>query len=198
AMSWRDEDGNFWLFGGQGYDTSWNWYEYGDLWKFDGEDWTWVSGPQNTFQAPVYGTLGQFGAANTPGSRSDACTTLDDQGDLWLFGGYYYDANAGWEMVHLTDLWKFNGSQWAWMGGSQDKDILGVFGTKGIYAAENTPPSLKDCSLFATADDEIILFGGRIIDDSTGYEYVYYDAPDGVLNLANGLGFLDTADLMQI
>ncbi|MBP9706521.1 MAG: hypothetical protein KBD78_02695 [Oligoflexales bacterium] len=54
--------------------------------------------------------------------------------------------------------------------------LLGDFGTKGIFAAENTPPSLKDCSLFATADDEIILFGGRAIVDNSPYEYVYYDA----------------------
>lgn len=47
-------------------------------------------GHKISFKLPSLETLGQFGAANTPGSKSDACTTLDDQGDLWLFGGYYF------------------------------------------------------------------------------------------------------------
>ena len=65
----QDSTGNFWLFGGT---TIVNWGPYGylnDLWKFDGTNWTWVSGP-NTADGPgTWGTKGSAGPANLPSGR---------------------------------------------------------------------------------------------------------------------------------
>lgn len=34
AVSWIDGSGNFWLFGGQGYDSTGNWDVLNDLWRY--------------------------------------------------------------------------------------------------------------------------------------------------------------------
>ena len=42
AVTWTDQSGNFWLFGGYGYDGSANVGILNDLWKFNGTSWTFV------------------------------------------------------------------------------------------------------------------------------------------------------------
>jgi N-acetylneuraminic acid mutarotase len=46
ALSWVDGNGNLWLFGGDGFDSSANFGLLNDLWKFNPttQAWTWVSG----------------------------------------------------------------------------------------------------------------------------------------------------------
>src|SRR6185436_20798749 len=39
-VSWMDDAGNAWIFGGRGAGFS----PLNDLWKFDGSNWIWVSG----------------------------------------------------------------------------------------------------------------------------------------------------------
>ena len=59
-------------------------------------------------QAGVYGTLGTPAAGNIPGGRDGAATWTDSSGNLWLFGGFGFDANG--TMGYLNDLWEFNPS----------------------------------------------------------------------------------------
>ena len=59
-----------------------------DLWKFDGADWTWMSGSNQTNQKGSYGIKGQASSTNVPGARYGAVSWLDSKNDLWLFGGY--------------------------------------------------------------------------------------------------------------
>jgi N-acetylneuraminic acid mutarotase len=40
AASWTDAAGNFWLFGGEGYDSAGTLGLLNDLWKFSGSEWT--------------------------------------------------------------------------------------------------------------------------------------------------------------
>src|ERR1051325_8674983 len=42
----RDKSGNFWLFGGEGYDHIGNFDKLNDLWKYNPltNEWTWVKG----------------------------------------------------------------------------------------------------------------------------------------------------------
>ena len=135
AVSWIDNSGNRWLFGGFGYDstgTTSAWLN--DLWKFDGNNWTWISGSNLTYQAGVYGTQGIAAAGNTPGARSAAVSWIDASGKLWLFGG-----TNGYFVANINDLWKFDGSNWTWVSGSNLNNQAGVYGTQGIAAAGNTP-----------------------------------------------------------
>src|SRR5712692_9429548 len=44
AIGWKDGAGNLWVFGGNGQDATGVYGELNDLWKFDGTQWTWMSG----------------------------------------------------------------------------------------------------------------------------------------------------------
>jgi len=42
---WTDLNGNLWLFGGQGFDSTGN-GTLNDLWEFKGGQWIWQKGPK--------------------------------------------------------------------------------------------------------------------------------------------------------
>jgi hypothetical protein len=46
SVTWADSKGNLWLFGGRGFGVNDTSGYLNDLWKFDGNQWTWVSGDQ--------------------------------------------------------------------------------------------------------------------------------------------------------
>jgi hypothetical protein len=112
--SWTDATGNFWLFGGQGYDSTGAQGYLDDLWEYtpsatgDTGQWTWISGSATVGrgggQTGAYGMLGVAGD-NNPGSRYGASSWVDANGGLLLFGGQGYDSIAA--QGNLNDLWKF-------------------------------------------------------------------------------------------
>jgi hypothetical protein len=101
AVSWSDSDGNLWLFGGTGIDSSFLSGRLNDLWRFDGTNWTWVSGSNTVNQPGVYGTQGVVAPSNIPGARYGAVSWSDSDGSLWLFGGSVYVPPT----VKMNDLW---------------------------------------------------------------------------------------------
>jgi N-acetylneuraminic acid mutarotase len=171
AANWTDNSGNFWLFGGQGYDANGAVGYLNDLWEFNPStsEWAWMSGSDTVGghggQPGVYGTLGTPAPQNTPGSRNFAATWTDSNGNLWLFGGQGYDVNsiAG----PLNDLWKFNllTNEWAWMSGSStvgpNDGQSGVYGALGTPAAGNTPGGLYAPSSWTDSNGNLWLFGGQ-------------------------------------
>jgi N-acetylneuraminic acid mutarotase len=108
AVSWTDASGNLWLFGGVGYDANGVWNFLNDLWKYTPStgEWTWMSGSNSGGQPGVYGTKGVPAAANVPGARYFA-VSWTVSGNLWLFGGSYYDGNQFDYLSDLNDLWKY-------------------------------------------------------------------------------------------
>jgi N-acetylneuraminic acid mutarotase len=104
SASWTDSSGNFWLFGGAGFDANGNNGELNDLWEFNPSmnQWTWMGGSSVRNQSGVYGTLGVPPAGIIPGGRSSAMSWTDSSGSLWLFGG----AGNGYG-GDLNDLWKY-------------------------------------------------------------------------------------------
>ena len=169
GAAWVDSDGNFWLFGGNGYALVGGGF-LNDLWKFDPTttEWAWISGSNtvsNNDSSPgVYGTLGTAAAGNTPGGRASPDTWTNQDGTLWLFGGVGADANN----VHgiLNDFWKFDpvASEWTWMGGSNlagpGGAIAGVYGTLGSPAAGNLPGSREAGVGWSDNNGNFWLFGG--------------------------------------
>lgn len=122
----RDGAGRFWLFGG---DLAGNFSTLAsNLWRWDGTAWTWVSGSNLENHPGNYGTLGAGAATNVPGARAPATWWTDPARRFWLFGGYgRSDASTG----YLADLWKWTGSAWAWIGGS-DLDQAGSYVRPGV------------------------------------------------------------------
>jgi N-acetylneuraminic acid mutarotase len=109
GTTWTDSSGNLWLFGGLGYQSS---YEgegvLNDLWKFNPStnQWAWMGGGSASNQAGVYGTLGTPSDDNLPGGRFLAASWRDDNGDFWLFGGA--GVNATGQPADLNDLWLYH------------------------------------------------------------------------------------------
>lgn len=110
ASNWRDNSGNFWLFGGDGFDSNSNFNYLNDLWEFNPatNEWAWMSGSSNISVGPVkgiYGTMGVPSSANVPGTRNLAASWTDKNGYLWLWGGTGIDSAGvyGYE----NDLWRY-------------------------------------------------------------------------------------------
>ena len=171
GLSWTDANSIMWLFGGWSYDAAGDSNYLNDLWKFDGSNWTWVSGSNAISQKGVYGTKGVAASDNVPGARGYGVSWIDAQDNLWLFGGYGYDVNGDEEF--LNDLWKFDGSNWIWVSGSNAISQKGVYGTKGVAASGNVPGA-RPCGLsWIDAEGNLWLFGGY------GYDV---NSNDGYLN----------------
>jgi N-acetylneuraminic acid mutarotase len=170
-QSWRDEQGNFWLFGG--------FAQPDDLWKLDGASgqWTWVAGPNTVAcpsnpcaQWPAYGTVGVPDPTTNPGNREFPTTFTANDGTLWLFGGFGKDARQ--EPGALNDLWRYdpaNGA-WTWVSGTSELTCSlspliecgqsPVLGTKGVAAKTNTPGATQQAAGWATSDGKLWLYGG--------------------------------------
>lgn len=170
AISWTDLSGNFWLFGGNGLDSDGNQSELNDLWKFSPltNEWVWMGG-NSTICAPggsptgcpgVYGTLETPASGNLPGSRGNANTWMGSGGEIWLFGGYGFDAIGIFSF--LNDLWEFNPAtnEWAWLGGNSKFGQPGVYGKLGTFAAGNIPGDRHSGSSWIDSDGHLWLFGG--------------------------------------
>ncbi len=166
ASAWTDSNGNFWLFGGNGYDGVGGEGALNDLWEFNlsTKEWTFVAGgiaSSQTGDNSVYGTLGVFAAQNTPGGRGGAASWADNNGHFWIFGN-------GAE----NDLWEFNPAigEWAWMGGSNTVSNLGwvpgVYGTQGTPAPGNVPGTRTTAATWTDGNGNLWLFGGLGYADS--------------------------------
>ena len=146
SVSWKDNNGNFWLFGGGGYgSTGNNGSDLNDLWEFSPRtmEWTWVNGSNNGGAFPVYGAQGVANISNTPGGRDSAVSWTDSSGNLWLFGGFNAIGAIGQvgAYQYLNDLWEYNttSKEWTWVGGSNTGEASGVYGTLGVASASNVP-----------------------------------------------------------
>jgi hypothetical protein len=189
AMSWTDASGNFWLFGGSGYDSAATVGYLNDLWKFNPAlgaygEWTWMGGnttvpAANTGQNGIYGQQGTPVSGNLPGGRGEATTWTDSSGKFWLFGGSGYDS-AG-NFGDLNDLWKFDPAlgtygEWAWMGGSNTVPEYGgqtgVYGTLGTPASGNIPGGRQGAVSWIDASGNFWLFGGLGYDSAGNYGYL--------------------------
>ena len=164
AVSWS-ENGYLWLFGGYGRDSVGTMSRLNDLWKFDGADWTWVSGAKAVNQIGRYDIQGVSVKTNVPGARNAAVSWINN-GELWLFGGFGYGSTSA--LGYLGDLWKFDGTNWIWISGDNTLNQLGSYGTKGI-AAETSMPGARRQTVIWSGNRELWLFGGYGYDSVGGF-----------------------------
>jgi N-acetylneuraminic acid mutarotase len=167
--SWTDSAGNFWLFGGVGYDSTGATGYLNDLWQYSPSTglWTWINGGTVANATGVYGTQGTAAATNLPGGRQAANSWIDASGNLWLFGGVGYDSTGA--VGDLNDLWRYSAStgQWTWISGANVRSASGVYGTLGTAAAGNVPGARYAANSWIDSTGNLWLFGG-IGYDSTG------------------------------
>ena len=163
SVSWVDNNGDFWVFGGLGDDANGSAGWLNDLWKYDPgtNQWTWMNGSNIRNQSGVYGTLGAASAKNTPGARNHRIPFVwsDKNGNLWLFGGYgFTNGSSG----LLNDLWMYNPdtNQWTWENGSAESDAMGNYGTQGTASLGNNPGARRDAIGWVDNNDNLWVFGG--------------------------------------
>ena len=154
SASWTDPAGNFWLFGGYGYDSVGDNGVLNDLWEFNPATatWTWMSGSNTRNQSGTYGAT--TGTTGTPGARLASASWADSAGNLWLFGG---DNGTGFV---YNDLWKFNPSTstWTWVSGSNN---INQGGTYGATTGTTGKPGARAWPAFWTdSAGKFWLFGG--------------------------------------
>ena len=123
-------------------------------------EWAWMSGSSNVNQPGSYGTQGTAASSNTPGARLVRHWT-DNSGNLWLFGGYGYSSPTE---KDLNDLWKYSSGQWTWVGGSNQAEQPGIYGTKGITSPSNIPGARYEAVSWTDPQGNFWLFGGLGID----------------------------------
>lgn len=163
AVSWIDNDGKFWLFGGQ-----WSGPEaqsggfLNDLWQYDPSlnRWACINGNQLPNQSGVYGIQGVADTQNTPGARDGSVGWTDTSGNLWLFGGDGYDQSGASD--RLNDLWKFDVScnKWTWVKGSNLVASRGVYGEIGVATSDAAPSSRDSPVGWTDIDGCLWLFAG--------------------------------------
>ncbi|HVN18310.1 MAG TPA: kelch repeat-containing protein [Dongiaceae bacterium] len=163
-LSWNDPTGTLWLFGGSpGPDGSF--HLFNDLWKFNANLWTWVSGSNSLDQPGNYGIQGTAAASNVPGARVSGMTWTDHSGHLWLFGGDGKDSTSA--VGQLNDLWRYDGTNWTWISGSNLIGQSGIYGTMGTAGSGNIPGARNWGAAWIDSSGNMWLFGGNGY-DSTG------------------------------
>jgi PKD repeat protein len=153
SVCWTDNDGKFWLFGGDMSGGTGS-----DLWQYDPSinQWALMSGSTLGYVNPYHGQKGIPSANNTPGSRREGnATWVDAEGNLWMYGG----ERSG--QFH-NDMWKYDVAlnQWVWMAGTALMNQAAVYGTQGVADSLNNPSGRSSYCKWTSNDGKFWLFGG--------------------------------------
>ncbi|MDH5379922.1 MAG: T9SS type A sorting domain-containing protein [Cyclobacteriaceae bacterium] len=160
AITFTDKKGNYWLFGGKGWDSNNNEGYLNDLWKYDitSKNWTWIAGSEYAEDNGIMGTKGVPSASNTPGRRAFSATWFDSEGNFWLYGGKSYQRSG------MSDMWKFDLTtyQWTWINGADDHDqiVEAVRSEMGVADPNNHPGSRSGMMSWVGSDNNFYFFGG--------------------------------------
>lgn len=177
-VTWTDSQGNFWLFGGWGFDSAGTFGFLNDLWKYTPvtNEWTWVSGSdtipacvpasQDCGEPGSYGNIGVPNPGNYPGSRYLAAGAVDNSGqNYWLFGGGGY-TSTGPCCSYLDDLWEYSpaSNEWTWVGGNDTAYQTISYGVLGTPAASNLPGGREASAAWVDSNGNFWAFGGSGLD----------------------------------
>jgi gliding motility-associated-like protein len=96
-----DACGNVFTFGGFSSVNA----HFNDLWWYDRglHEWSWIAGDLTTNQTTVFGTKGVPAVGPKPGARGGSVLWLDDQSNIWIFGGLNFVSGV----YDYNELWRF-------------------------------------------------------------------------------------------
>ncbi len=149
-----------WIFGGYGYDNDSYTGYMNDLWRFNitSQKWAWLSGSAYRNNPYYFDTWKEFNASNVPSARYECASWMDQEGNLWIFGGQDHTN------YFKADMWCYNitSNSWAIMSGSIIADDSGYFSPQGVYHVLNFPPARATCASWTAEDGGFYLFGGQL------------------------------------
>ena len=122
-------------------------------------EWEWVGGLNTVAGKGAY-KFHKFDPTNHPGARNGANMWFDSSNNLWLFGGFGYDATTA--STIMNDLWEFNGTQWNWVAGNSANGQGPVYPTN--VGDPGTPGSRAYAVTWVDGSGNFWLFGGYGID----------------------------------
>jgi hypothetical protein len=170
GVTWTDNQGNLWLFGGHGPPWAGTYPSYyNDLWKYNiaSGQWTWVSGSNSYI---FYGNNGNYGSGPgstgpglTPGARMESVSWVDSAGNLWLFGGSPGEgtANNGVDGTYqnYNDTWMFSPSTGYWTYVSGPNYINAPASCTGV-GQNGLPGARAQASWGQDLSGHVWMFGG--------------------------------------
>ncbi|MCF0071483.1 hypothetical protein LZD49_13460 [Dyadobacter sp. CY261] len=162
ASTWCDKNGNLWLFGGKGMGDL---FHLNDMWVFETNKGQWrkIQGSNSVNDKPTYDRLNESAKNSSPGGRSGSSTWVDNDDNLWLFGG---ESQEGKNMIAYNDLWQFDQKKELW---------------RKIAGADKPNQTL---------DSNSISTGSKKIDPSSRRGAIaWYDKTKNQLYLYGGFGF---------
>lgn len=169
---WTDAEGNLWLFGGHGEDSTGTVGSLNDLWEFTPASgaWTWISGSKTANSTGLYGVEGVADFASNPSARESPQAWKDSSGNFWLHGGYAPNVTCStstqYMCVDSPEMWEFNplSHEWTWFGGWYATDSSPVYGSKGVASATSNPSGREMAATWVDAGGNLWLFSGYAFD----------------------------------
>jgi len=162
SISWTDNVGDLWLFGGSADDVRGHNGGINDLWRYHiaTNEWTWMTGSDSTYRPANFGTLQVPSPTNEPGSRFETnAGWVDCSNRLWMFGGIgAVHGNA----AQLNDMWRYDiaSNIWTWMKGDSGSTTTYNYGTMGVEAASNLPRARYNYTRWKDAEGNFYIWAG--------------------------------------
>ena len=167
AVSWTDNLGNLWLFGGYQYTplSQPYYHPYNDLWKYDplANLWTCFNNSSFFLSGDIFDVKGMESPKTRPATRYGAAGWKDASGNLWLFGGITYDQETPMTPYRMNDLLKYNPAMNMWSLEYENNYYgrqYGNNGSQGVAGASNIPGGRFDATARTDSAGNLWLFGG--------------------------------------
>ena len=169
-ISW-EYNGEFYIFGGNGYDRNGKIGLLNDVWKFNptNNTWTWVSGSGEFNEPANYGIINTPAASNTPGSRASTMG-WNVANKTYLFGGVIAQSKVeGSSVDNYSDLWEYDltTNVWTWIKGNTSQNTLSFHLGQGVVSPLNDPGS-RGTAIPGVLNGQLYLFGGFEVYMGTG------------------------------
>ncbi len=130
-----------------------------DVWKFNPTttQWTWVGGTTTLDEPGTYTAKCDTISLNVPKAKYEVRASWPDSCGFFFFGGFDPTTPDSY-----NDLWYYNieNNKFTWLSGSSSMSDVGSYGTIGVSAPTNRPPSRGGALAFKDKASNLWLFGG--------------------------------------